>query len=161
MRDELAKAIADTKRRDSAIEQLTRALEERDRIITEMMMENDSLKRYLKIYENPHAPSSHCSVPAQQRKARSAKGAGPSCSMDATKGGRSGRIRRMIRRPCLWWGPRLWGAWKIHGIHHNARPVTISLHAILLDLACSMQKNDLILRRLDLTALLQANLGAP
>ena len=45
--------IADIKRRDSAIEQLTRALEERDRIITEMMMENDSLKRHLKIYENP------------------------------------------------------------------------------------------------------------
>ena len=39
LRDELAKVIVDTKRRDSAIEQLTRALEERDRIITEMIME--------------------------------------------------------------------------------------------------------------------------
>ena len=73
MRDELAKVIAETKKRDSIIEQLTRALEERDRIITEMMMENDSLKRSLKIYENPHAPPSHGSVPVQQKKARSAE----------------------------------------------------------------------------------------
>ncbi len=86
LRDERAKVIADIKRRDSAIEQLTRALEERDRIITEMMMENDSLKRHLKIYENPHAPPSHGSVPAQQRKARSAKGAGPPGNKDATEG---------------------------------------------------------------------------
>ena len=91
LRDELAKVIVDTKRRDSAIEQLTRALEERDRIITEMIMENDSLKRHLKIYENPHAPPSHGSVPAQQRKARSAKRAGPPGNKDATEGGRSGR----------------------------------------------------------------------
>ncbi len=69
---------------------LTRALEERDRIMTEMM-ENDSPKGCLKIYENPRAPPSHGSVPAQQRKARSAKGAGPSGNRDATGGGRSGR----------------------------------------------------------------------
>ena len=37
-----------------------------------MAMENDSLKRRLRIYENPHSPPSHGSVPAQQKKARSA-----------------------------------------------------------------------------------------
>lgn len=59
-------------------EKPTRALEGRDRIITEIMMENDSLKRRLKIYENPCAPPSHGSVPVQQKKARSAEMAKPS-----------------------------------------------------------------------------------
>ena len=41
-------------------------------------MENDSLKRRLKIYKGPHALPSHGSVLAQQKKARSAKGIKPS-----------------------------------------------------------------------------------
>ena len=60
--------IADVKKKDSIIEQLARALEGRDRIIMEMMMENNSLKRHLKIYENSHAPSSHGSVLHDRRR---------------------------------------------------------------------------------------------
>ena len=62
---------------------LTHALEEIDRIMTEMMMENDSHKRRLKIYGNLHAPPSHGRVSAQQRKARSAKGTGSPRSKNA------------------------------------------------------------------------------
>ena len=69
----MAKIIAEIQKIRVLNEKLTRSLEGRDRIITEIMMENDSLKRHLKIYENPPAPLSHGSVPAQQKKARSAE----------------------------------------------------------------------------------------
>ncbi len=64
LRDELVKVIAEIQKMCVLNGKLTHALEERDRIVTEMMMENDSFRRHLKIYENPHAPPSHGSVPA-------------------------------------------------------------------------------------------------
>ena len=51
---------------------LTRMLEEKDHKITEMAMMIDSLERYLKMYENAHAPPSHNSAPVQQKKKHSA-----------------------------------------------------------------------------------------
>ncbi len=54
LRDELSKVITEIQKMRVLNEKLTRALEGRDRIITEMMMKNDSLKRHLKIYETPH-----------------------------------------------------------------------------------------------------------
>ena len=74
----MAKVIAEIQKMHVLNEKLVRELEERDRIITEMIVENDSLKRSLKIYENPHAPPSHGSVPAQQKKTRSAERSKPS-----------------------------------------------------------------------------------
>ena len=56
------------------IEEPARALEEGKKAMAELIMEIDMLKRRLIIYENPHAPPSHGSVPTQQKKARSAKG---------------------------------------------------------------------------------------
>ena len=52
MWDKLAKVIAEIQKMHVLNKKLTRALEEGDRIITEMM-KNDSLKRNLKIYGNP------------------------------------------------------------------------------------------------------------
>ena len=78
LRNELARIIAENQKRGLLIEELMRALEEEKRAMAEVIMENDSLKRRLKIYENPHAPPSHGSVLAQQKKARSAKGIKPS-----------------------------------------------------------------------------------
>ena len=63
LRDELAKVIAEIQKIRVLNGKLTHALDEGDRIVTEMMMENDSLRRHLMIYENPHAPPSHGSVP--------------------------------------------------------------------------------------------------
>ena len=69
--------IADNKKKDSVIEELTRIVEEGKKTTAELIMKIDLLERRLMIYENPHAPPSHGSVPAQQKKARSAKGAKP------------------------------------------------------------------------------------
>ena len=91
MRDELAKIIADVKKRDSIIDQLTCALEEEKREKTEMVMTIDSLERRLKIYENAHSPPSHGSVPAQQRKARSAERSKLSERAEGKTGGMPGR----------------------------------------------------------------------
>ena len=55
LRDELARIIAGNQKRDLLIEELMRALEEEKRAMAEVIMENGSLKRRLKIYENPHA----------------------------------------------------------------------------------------------------------
>ncbi len=77
LRDELSKVIPEIQKMRVLNEKLTRALGGRNRIITEIMMENDSLKRHLKIYENPSALPSHGSVPAQQKEVRSAEMAKP------------------------------------------------------------------------------------
>ena len=74
LRDELAKMIAEIKKRDTMIEELTRIVEEGKKTTAELIMEIDMLRRRLIIYENPHAPPSHGSVPAQQKKTRSARG---------------------------------------------------------------------------------------
>ena len=66
--------IAEIKKRDTIIEELTHIVEEGEKTTVEMIMENDMLKRRLMIYENAHAPPSHGSVPAQQKKTHSAKG---------------------------------------------------------------------------------------
>ena len=67
--------IADNKKKDSMIEEQARVLDERNKAIAELIMKIDMLERRLIIYENHHAPPSHGSVPAQQKKACSAKGA--------------------------------------------------------------------------------------
>ena len=91
LRNELARIIAENQKRGLLIEELMRALEEEKRAMAEVIMENDSLKRRLKIYENPHAPPSHGSVPAQQKKARSAKGIKPSGRTAEKTGGTHAR----------------------------------------------------------------------
>ena len=55
------------------IEEPARALEEWKKTTAELIMEIDMLERRLIIYKNPHAPPSHGSVPAQQKKTRSAE----------------------------------------------------------------------------------------
>ena len=94
LRDELAKIIADNKKKDSVIEEQARVLDEGKKAIAELIMEIDMLKRRLIIYENPHAPPSHGSVPAQQKKARSAKGTKPSEQAEGKTAGIPGR------KPC-------------------------------------------------------------
>ena len=73
LRDELAKVIADVKKRNSVIEQLADALAEEKRANAEKDMAIDMLERRLRIHENTHSPPSHGSVSAQQKKARSAE----------------------------------------------------------------------------------------
>ena len=72
LRDGPTKIITEVRKRDSMIDNLTRMLEEKDHKITEMAMMIDSLERYLKMYENAHAPPSHNSVLVQQKKKHSA-----------------------------------------------------------------------------------------
>ena len=55
LRDELARVIADIKKRDSVIEQLAHALEEEKRSGAEKDMAIDLLERRLMIYENAHS----------------------------------------------------------------------------------------------------------
>ena len=55
------------------IEEQARVLDEGKKAIAELIMVIDMLKRRLIIYKNPHAPPSHGSAPAQQKKARSAE----------------------------------------------------------------------------------------
>ena len=66
--------IAEIKKRDTIIEELARIVEEEKKTTAELIMEIDILKRHLVIYENAHAPSSHGSVSAQQKKIHSARG---------------------------------------------------------------------------------------
>ena len=91
LRDELAKIIADNKKKDSVIEELIRIVEEGKKTTAELIMEIDMLKRRLIIYENLHVPPSNDSVPAQQKKARSAKGAKPSEQAEGKTAGIPGR----------------------------------------------------------------------
>ena len=91
LRDELAKIIADNKKKDSVIEKQACVLDEGKKAIAELIMEIDMLKRRLIIYENPHVPPSNDSVPAQQKKARSAKGAKPSEQAEGKTAGIPGR----------------------------------------------------------------------
>ena len=91
LRDELAKLIAETKKKDLLNEKLMHVLEEERREKAEMAMAIDSLERRLLIYENAHAPPSHGSVPAQQKKARSASGTKPSGQGEGKTGGTPGR----------------------------------------------------------------------
>ena len=67
--------IAEIKKRDTMIEEMARMVEEGKKTTAELIMEIDMLRRRLIIYENPRVPPSNDSVPAQQKKARSAKGA--------------------------------------------------------------------------------------
>ena len=91
LRDELAKIIADNKKKDSVIEELIRIVEEGKKTTAELIMEIDMLKKRLMIYENPHVPPSNDSVPAQQKKARSAKGAKSSEQAEGKTAGIPGR----------------------------------------------------------------------
>ena len=91
LRDELAKIIADNKKKDSVIEKQACVLDEWKKAMAELIMEIDMLKRRLIIYENPHAPPSHGSVPAQQKKTRSAKKTKPSEQIEDKAVGISGR----------------------------------------------------------------------
>ena len=91
LRDELAKIIADNKKKDSVIEELICIVEEGKKTTAEMIMEIDMLKRRLIIYENPHVPPSNDSVPAQQKKALSTRGAEPSEQAEGKTAGIPGR----------------------------------------------------------------------
>ena len=83
--------IADNKKKDSVIEELTRIVEEGKKTTAELIMKIDLLERRRMIYENPHAPPSHGSVPAQQKKARSAKRTKPSEQAEGKTAGIPGR----------------------------------------------------------------------
>ena len=72
-------------------EKLMHVLEEEEREKIEMVMTIDSLERRLKICENAHAPPSHGSVPAQQKKARSAERSKSSERAEGKTGGSPGR----------------------------------------------------------------------
>ena len=91
LRDELAKMIAEIKKRDSVIEKQAHILDQGKKAMAELIMEIDMLKRRLIIYENPHAPPSHGSVPAQQKKTRSAKRTKPSEQIEDKAAGTPGR----------------------------------------------------------------------
>ena len=91
LQDGLAKMRADIKKRDSVIAELARVLEEGKKTMAELIMENDLLRRRLTIYENTHSLPSHGSVPAQQKKARSAKGTEPSEQVEGKTVGIPGR----------------------------------------------------------------------
>ena len=91
LRDELAKMIADNKKKDSLIEELIRIVEEGKKTTAELIMKIDLLERRRMIYENPHAPPSHGSVPAQQKKTRSAKKTKPSEQIEDKAAGTPGR----------------------------------------------------------------------
>ena len=91
LRDELAKMIAEIKKRDSVIEKQAHILDQGKKAMAELIMEIDMLKRRLIIYENPHAPPSHGSVPAQQKKTRSAKKTKSSEQIEDKAVGISGR----------------------------------------------------------------------
>ena len=73
------------------IEELIRIVEEGKKTTAELIMKIDLLERRLIIYENPHVPPSNDSVPAQQKKARSAKGAKPSGQAEGKTAGIPGR----------------------------------------------------------------------
>ena len=98
LRDELAKIIADNKKKDSVIEELIRIVEEGKKTTAELIMEIDMLRRRWIIYENPHAPPSNDSVPAQQKKARSARGAEPPEPAEGKTAGVPGRQNRPKER---------------------------------------------------------------
>ena len=91
LRDELAKMIADNKKKDSVIEELTRIVEEGKKTTAELIMKIDLLERRRMIYGNPHAPPSHGSVPAQQKKTRSAKKTKSSEQIEDKAAGTPGR----------------------------------------------------------------------
>ena len=55
------------------IEKQAHILDQGKKAMAELIMDIDMLKRRRMIHENPHAPPSHGSVPAQQKKTRSAK----------------------------------------------------------------------------------------
>ena len=80
------------------IEELTRIVKEGKKTTAELIMKIDMLERRLVIYENAHSPPSHNSVPAQQKKARSAKGAKPSERAEGKTGWNSGPQARPYRR---------------------------------------------------------------
>ena len=91
LRDELAKLIGENKKMYLLNEKLMHVLEEEKREKIEMVMTIDSLERRLKIYENAHSPPSHGSVPAQQKKARSAERGKSSERAEGKTGGTPGR----------------------------------------------------------------------
>ena len=91
LRDELAKIIADNKKKDSVIEELIRIVEEGKKTTAELIIKIDLLERRRMIYENPHAPPSHGSVPAQQKKTRSAKKTKSSEQIEDKAAGAPGR----------------------------------------------------------------------
>ena len=83
--------IAEIKKRDTMIEKIIRTVEEGKKTTAELIMEIYMLRRRLIIYENPHAPPSDDSVPAQQKKTRSAKRAKPSEPAEGKTAGIPGR----------------------------------------------------------------------
>ena len=91
LRDEPAKMTADNKKKDSVIEKQAHILDQGKKAMAELIMAIDMLKRRLIIYENPHAPPSHGSVPAQQKKTRSAKRTEPSEQIEDKAAGTPGR----------------------------------------------------------------------
>ena len=103
LRDELARLIGENKKMYLLNEKLVHVLEEEKREKIEMVMTIDSLERRLKIYENAHAPPSHGSVPAQQKKARSAERSKSSERAEGKTG-----------------GPQAWG---IHGVLQRSKDV--------------------------------------
>ena len=61
--DKMARIVTDVKKRNSMIEEQVHMLEEGKNAIAEQIIENDAIKRHLKIYENSRASQSHEDLP--------------------------------------------------------------------------------------------------
>ena len=59
----MTRIVTDVKKRNSMIEEQVRMLEEGKKATAELIIENDSIRRHLKIYENSRASPSHEDLP--------------------------------------------------------------------------------------------------
>ncbi|MDE0526669.1 MAG: hypothetical protein OXI27_08780 [Thaumarchaeota archaeon] len=80
LRDELARVIAEVKKRDAALEQLKVQNEQLRIEIEQLKVQNEQLRGQLdkgggriSYYENPHSPPSANSIPERQKKKASRK----------------------------------------------------------------------------------------
>ena len=70
LRDEMAKIIADSKKKDRICSELELIISKQGLEISELQLVNSELQKRLTYYENPHSPPSQNSIPSQQRKTR-------------------------------------------------------------------------------------------
>ncbi|RNJ77747.1 MAG: hypothetical protein EB828_00150 [Nitrosopumilus sp. D6] len=68
LRDEVAKIISMNKKLQAAMLEMQSIVDHQKRIIVELSLDNETLKRQLKYYDNPNSPPSHNSFSAQRRK---------------------------------------------------------------------------------------------
>ena len=83
LRDEIARLIAECRKKDKTIADLQQVVvkdaTEKAELATQVVLltaENQQLKQHIKYYENPHTPSSQNSIPTRQKKTAAAKASG-------------------------------------------------------------------------------------